>query len=107
MAAPLVIIKKVVQEGKKLTIILYESAKDDNISYFFRLCFNFEGGDEYLILDLIEKIAKNENTTYSIIMDRIRTEKRLSFQLSLEEKVSFLEFYLENKKESKRKILVE
>lgn len=108
MAAPLMIIKRVVRAGPELQIILRTAARDDDISCFLRLCFSIDSGDEQLILDCVRKRAAAEGTTKADLMNRIRTQKMFSLLLSVDtQEIKSLEFYSETNRNFSRKISVE
>ncbi len=107
LAAPLIIIQKVVQTGCTLKIILHDAAREEDIGCFIRLFFNLDGGENQLILSHIKKESDKENLINSEVMEAVDFKKEMSIQLPDEKKIFFLEFFAEKNPAEKRKVLVE
>lgn len=107
MAAPLLIIDKAIQKEQEIEIILSPSARHDDISLFIRLCFTIDGGNEQLVMShIIEKSIRDIVICCNIITN-IRLDKKFSIQHSMTNKISYMEFYLEENRDSKKRVLVE
>jgi hypothetical protein len=92
MAAPLMIIKKAIQSGNKLRIILYEAAREKDISNFFLLSFSLDGSC-ISVADILINEAEIEETSFSSELAKVRVDKELTITLLSNKKISYLEVH--------------
>jgi hypothetical protein len=97
------VIRKAIQTGNKLQIVLYGSARDSDVTSFFRLHLNIDGKRNF-VAEIVSENAEKEGTLFAEGLIEVREKKELTVFLPNNNRVSVLELSDGN---MKRSILIE
>lgn len=97
------IVRKGVQTGNQLKILLYQAARDLDISAFFKLYLNVNG-KKTIVAEIISNEAMAEGTLFSEGLESVREKRELTITLPSDSKITILEM---NDGENRRTISLE
>jgi len=90
LAAPMMIVQKAIQTGNELRIVLYKSAREIDISTFFRLSITIDG-NRNIIAGLIGEKAEVDGTLFSYALGKVREKKEAVLILQSATRITSLE----------------